>query len=167
MRRGPSTTSRRDRPPQVTDIRLARAEPRHLAAVLDMVRDYHAYDHLPFDADVVRPILETLIGNDALGRLFLVHAGEDVIGYLVLGFGFSVEYLGRDAWVDEFFIAEGWRGRGAGRHVLELIKAEAVRLGIQALHLEVTRGNARVQRLYGASGFRDHDRTLMTWWDRV
>lgn len=131
-----------------------------------MVRDYHAFDHLPFDSAVVRPILETVIGDDTVGRLFLVRADDEIVGYLLLGFGFSIEYLGRDAWVDEFFIVDAWRGRGVGRQVLALVKAEAVALGIHAVHLEVTRGNARAGALYDAEGFRDHDRTMMTWWDR-
>ena len=130
-----------------------------------MVRDYHAYDHLPFDAAVVRPILETVIDHDAVGRLFLIESDAGVIGYVLLGFGFSIEYLGRDGWIDEFFIAEPWRGRGAGRQVLALLRDQALALGIRTLHLEVTRRNTRVQRLYAEAGFADHDRTLMTWWE--
>ena len=146
------------------NIRLTRADVVDLDPVLVMVRDFHAHDHLPFDPVVVRRILETLIANDSLGRLFLVRSDEDVVGYVVLGFGFSIEYLGRDAFVDELFLVESWRGRGVGRRVLSLLQSEARRLGLGALHLEVTRGNTRALALYASSGFRDSDRTMMTWW---
>jgi GNAT superfamily N-acetyltransferase len=146
------------------NIHITRADRTDVDAVLGMVRDYHAVDHLSFNETIVRPILESVIANHALGRLFLIRAGDDVVGYVLMGFGFSIEYLGRDAWVDEFFVKDEWRSRGIGKQVLGLVKAEALRLGIGAVHLEVTRGNTRAQSLYEKSGFQDHDRTLMTWW---
>ena len=144
---------------------LIAARTEDIDHLLEMVRDFHAHDHLPFDADVIRPILGTLIQNDTLGRLWIIRVDEQVAGYVVMGFGFSIEYLGRDAFVDEFFLVDVWRGRGIGRQVLGIVQAEARRLGVRVLHLEVTRGNTRALKLYQSSGFQDSDRTLMTWWD--
>jgi ribosomal protein S18 acetylase RimI-like enzyme len=38
----------------------------------------------------------------------------------------------------------------------------ARKLGVRAVHLEVTHANTRAQQLYRGLGFADHDRHLMT-----
>ena len=81
-----------------------------------------------------------------------------MVGYAALCFGYSIEFRGRDAFVDELFIAEQARGKGLGSRVLELIRKEAARLGIVALHLEVARDNTRARRLYEKWGFRARER---------
>jgi diamine N-acetyltransferase len=84
------------------------------------------------------------------------------VGYLVAVWGYSLEWHGRDAFVDELFVEPGRRGRGIGSRALELAQEECRRAGIRALHLEVERPNTRAQELYRRMGFRDHDRYLMT-----
>jgi GNAT superfamily N-acetyltransferase len=82
----------------------------------------------------------------------------------VLTFGYSLEFHGRDAFVDELYLQEGARGRGTGRQALEFLAGVCSDLGVRALHLEVVRGNEAAQRLYRGFGFEDHDRYLMTKW---
>jgi ribosomal protein S18 acetylase RimI-like enzyme len=83
-------------------------------------------------------------------------------GYLVLTLGYSLEFQGRDGFIDELFLVESFRGRGVGDRVLELVENEARALGVVALHLEVERKNAAGQRFYRRNGYLDHDRYLMT-----
>jgi diamine N-acetyltransferase len=76
--------------------------------------------------------------------------------------GYSIEFGGRDAFLDELFVSADSRGRGLGTRALE-VAAEACReAGIVALHLEVDHANTAAQRLYRRHGFVDHDRYLMT-----
>ena len=80
---------------------------------------------------------------------------------LVLAFGYSLEYHGRDAFLDEFFIEEDYRGKGHGKKMLTRAENAAKKLGIKAIHLEVTRHNDPVIPFYKREGFQDHDRYLM------
>lgn len=132
--------------------------------VLPMVEEFHALDGHPFDRSVVRKALEELVGNPELGRVWLIQDGAATVGYIVLGFGYSLEFHGRDAFIDELFLVESYRGRGWGRMALEFAEREAASLGVRALHLEVTRANHRAREVYTSYGFRDHERTLMTKW---
>jgi ribosomal protein S18 acetylase RimI-like enzyme len=75
--------------------------------------------------------------------------------------GFSIEFNGFDAFIDEFFLLAEFRGRGIGRFVLEEIKSRARSLDINALHLEVARNNERARRLYRALGFEARDKYLL------
>jgi hypothetical protein len=79
--------------------------------LLAMMREYYAFDHHPFDLENARSALTGLLRDPALGRIWLVCAGESVVGYIVLTLGYSLELLGRDAFVDELFLLESHRGR--------------------------------------------------------
>ncbi|MEQ8659602.1 MAG: GNAT family N-acetyltransferase, partial [Gammaproteobacteria bacterium] len=93
--------------------------------------------------------------------LWLVHYGTDVAGYVAICPGYSIEFAGCDAFVDEFYLVPARRGQGGGRAVLELVKQAARAQGIRALHLEVARDNARARRLYSACGFDARERYVL------
>lgn len=130
--------------------------------LLGFMRRFNASQGYPFDDASARKILVTLLGSPSLGRVWLVEAAGSAVGYLVLTFGFSFEYGGRDAFVDEFFIEPGSRGRGLGRDALSFALREAERLGVHAVHLEVERSNTSAHGLYHALGFAGNDRQLLT-----
>jgi len=92
------------------------------------------------------------------GRIWLIKEDGNAIGYLALCFGYSIEFGGRDAFVDEFYIRPESRGQGIGALCLERIKRETQKLGIAALHLIVDRNNAPAQRLYAGQGFTERER---------
>ena len=143
--------------------RLRVAGLEDLACVVDLVCRYHEYEGIR-RADVdPRAVLEPMLGAGDAGRIWLVELDGRVIGYAALGFGYSIELGGRDAFVDELFVVEEHRGRGVGAKVLEDLRSEARRLGVRALHLEVARDNERARRLYRRSGFASRDKYhLMT-----
>ncbi|MFL5800444.1 MAG: GNAT family N-acetyltransferase [Roseiflexaceae bacterium] len=132
--------------------------------LIQLMREYYAFDHLPFDEAAARPALEALLDNGSFGRAWLIEDGGAAIGYVVLTLGYSLEYHGRDAFIDELYIREGYRGRGIGRQALALLEATCRELGVQALHLEVERSNPVAQEVYRRAGYKDENRYLMTKW---
>jgi GNAT superfamily N-acetyltransferase len=132
--------------------------------LVGMMREFNELEHIKFDEAEVRAALAELLGDESLGRVWLIRSGTEAVGYVVLTFGFSLEFRGRDAIVDEVFVGAGWRGRGAGRQALEFVAAFCRARGIRALHLEVERANTAAQTLYRKAGFLDHDRYLLTKW---
>ena len=115
-----------------------------------------------FDAPAVRAALQQFIGNDSLGQAWLIYDGAEPIGYAILTLGYSLEYHGQDAFVDELFIKATHRGQGIGSNVMNFLEAEARKLGIKALHLEVERPNSRAHKFYRQLGFVDHNRYLLS-----
>ena len=115
-----------------------------------------------FDEAAVRAALAQLLADSGLGRGWLICTADQVVGYVVLTYGFSLESHGRDALLDEIFITEEYRGRGIGQQVIEQIEAEARRQGAHKLYLEVERPNRRAQEFYHRLGFMDHNRFLMS-----
>jgi ribosomal protein S18 acetylase RimI-like enzyme len=141
---------------------LTRAHERDLELLLEFMEEYYHFDHLPFDRQKASMALSQLLKNDALGSVWLIQAGPATAGYVVLTHGYSLEYHGRDAFIDEIYLREAFRGQGCGRTAMNLVAEEACRLGVQALHLEVERENRAAQAFYRKVGFGDHGRYLMT-----
>src|SRR5262249_50326298 len=67
-----------------------------------------------------------------------------------------------DAFVDELYVEEAHRGRGAGGLALRLAEDACRAVGVRALHLEVDRENHRARAVYEKAGFEDRDNHLLT-----
>jgi GNAT superfamily N-acetyltransferase len=126
------------------------------------MRSLYAHDRLPWRPQWARAALAGLLRDERRGRAWLIAAGGGTAGYLVVTLGWSLEYLGLDAFIDELYLVPAWRGRGVGRAAVRLAEAACRRLGVRALHLEVERRNRRARLFYRRAGFVDHDRFLMS-----
>jgi GNAT superfamily N-acetyltransferase len=135
-----------------------------LEALVSQMRELYALERFAFDEAAARSALASLLGDGARGRVWLIAAGGETVGYAALTFGYSLEYHGRDAFVDEIFVRADRRGCGIGSRALDFLKGAARANGAHALHLEVERRNARARELYLRSGFVDQERFLMTHW---
>ncbi|MFL6255606.1 MAG: GNAT family N-acetyltransferase [Pyrinomonadaceae bacterium] len=132
--------------------------------LIEMMRDFNAHERIAFDEPSVRAALAQLFADDSYGLVCLMLLSEEVAGYVVITFGFSIEFRGRDAFIDELFVKEEFRGRGAGAAALRFAEGLCRQRGVRALHLEVERGNTRAQSVYRRAGYVDHDRYLLTRW---
>ena len=133
-----------------------------LETLIDLVRAFYEEDGTPFDAAAARTALRGLFADAESGVAFLIENGAEALGYLVVTFGYSLEFLGRDAFVDELYVRPQARGQGLGREALRIAEQACREHGVRALHLEVRRGNAPAQGLYHAAGFEDREHYLMT-----
>jgi ribosomal protein S18 acetylase RimI-like enzyme len=144
----------------MTAVRLA--APPDLEAVLALHRDFFAEDGYAFDAEESRRNLARLLAEPGLGRVFVLEEAGSLAGYLVLTFGFSLEFGGRDALVDELYVAPGQRGRGLGTQALAAAEAACRGLEIRTVHLVVERHKAGARELYRRLGFVAPERDVMT-----
>jgi GNAT superfamily N-acetyltransferase len=99
-----------------------------------------------------------------LGRAWLILDRGGAVGYVVLCFGYSLEWLGRDAFVDEFYLLEEYRRRGWGRKTMEFVEQEARAAGVRTLHLEVVRENTAALQVYQRLGFVEHESKFLSKW---
>ena len=133
-----------------------------VGSLIELMREYYAFERLPFDESHARATLQGILTDDSLGRLWLIHDDEKIVGYLVLTWGYSLEYRGRDAFLDELYIRASHRRRGIGTKALTFAEEVCRSFGIRALHLEVERENHGAQTFYSKAGFEDHSRYLLT-----
>ena len=128
------------------------------------MQDFYLFGRLPYDSARQRRLLSELIENRDLGRLILFEQSENLVGYMVLGFGFSLEYHGRDCLIDEFYVVPEHRSKGIGQAAIEFAVRVCREAGIKAVHLEADHVNVRGHEFYKRLEFRDHERHLMTRW---
>jgi GNAT superfamily N-acetyltransferase len=133
-----------------------------LELLVTFMRRFYESDRYPFDERIAIAALERILADTTLGQVWVITEKETHIGYIVLTLGYSLEYGGRDAFIDEFYIEASHRGRGIGTQAMEFVEEACLELGVNALHLEVERGNKAGQGLYRKQGYEDHDRYLMT-----
>ncbi|MDQ1612128.1 MAG: hypothetical protein QOG00_2059 [Pyrinomonadaceae bacterium] len=132
--------------------------------LVELMREFYAYDHIAFEEAAARVALRQILSDARFGVVHLIRVGAEAVGYLVVTFGFSLEFHGRDAFVDELYLRENFRGHGIGKASIEFAGEVCRGEEIATLHLEVERGNERALGLYRRAGFRDHDRYLLTKW---
>lgn len=140
------------------------AEQSDIAALLPSMKDFYAFERLPYDADRLWQLLLQLIANQHLGRLILFEESGKLVGYMVLGFGFSLEFHGRDCFIDEFYVVPEYRSRGIGAAAVDFAVGVCRHAEIKAVHLEADYTNVRGHEFYKRLGFKDHPRHLMTLW---
>lgn len=134
------------------------ASPDELDVLLPFVRAYHAFEGVSMSDEIRRKAIAPLLVDGQQGRIFLIEVKRSPVGYVALCFGYSIEFAGRDAFIDELYVEESYRGRGIGRTALESVCKEAAKLGIRAVHLEVARKNERARSLYRSMGFDSREK---------
>jgi ribosomal protein S18 acetylase RimI-like enzyme len=140
------------------------ATDRDAEIILAMMREYYAYDGHAFHEDRARQALLTFLREPSFGRAWLICDEIVPVGYVVLTLGYSLEYLGRDAFLDEFYIRESHRGRAWGRLAMEFVEGEARASEVRSIHLEVVRSNTSAKDFYRRNGYVDHQHSLMSKW---
>lgn len=132
--------------------------------LLRFMREYYAFDGHGFDEPKAHVALLALLRDANLGRAWLILDGGGPVGYVVLCFGYSLEWLGRDAFVDEFYMLEEYRRRGWGRKTMEFVEDAARSAGVRTLHLEVVQQNTAALQIYRKLGFTEHDSAFPSKW---
>ncbi|EAQ44940.1 acetyltransferase, GNAT family protein [Roseobacter sp. MED193] len=137
------------------------ARPEHLEKLLTMVEAFHAEEGLETSPELQRAGIEPLLEGIPYGAVYIIGPTRAPIGYIVVTFGWSVEFGGMDGFVDEIYIRPPVRGRGLASEVLIELPKTLAQAGIKALHLEVDRENEQAQRLYQRTRFQPRDRYML------
>jgi diamine N-acetyltransferase len=132
--------------------------------LLRFMREYYAFDGHGFEEQKAHVALMGLLRDPSLGRAWLILDGSGAVGYVVLCFGYSLEWLGRDAFVDELYLLEEYRSRGWGRRTMEFVEQEARTAEVRTLHLEVVQQNIAALQVYRKLGFAEHQSTFLSKW---
>ena len=136
-------------------MELVSATLQDLPVLVDWVERFYRDDQHRFDRREITRSLEELVSEPALGRACLLQVDSDRIGYLIVTFGWSLEYFGRDAFIDELFIVAERRNQGHGAAAIRALEVELQSLGVRAVHLEVNADNPAAN-LYRRLGYQPH-----------
>lgn len=143
-------------------IELRLMDATELEPLLDMMQEFNELEDIPWSRQEVTPAVVRLLGAPELGLIAHIIERDTVCGYLVLTWGFDLEWNGRDAFLTELYLLPQTRGRGLGRKALPLIEQLAREHGARALHLMVRPENLAAVQLYRGAGYSSPPRTFLT-----
>lgn len=132
------------------------------SVLLNMMQEFYAIDNYSFEREQAIAALNEFIKHPDLGCSWLIQKDNTFIGYAILCVGFTFEFGGRDAFIDELFIEKPYRNKGYGRQVMDLIEEYAKSLNLVALHLEVEEHNTNGLALYRRMGFKGKQSRLLS-----
>jgi ribosomal protein S18 acetylase RimI-like enzyme len=149
--------------PSLLILEAARQDEPQLLRMMRLLAEQEP-GKIQFDEAVARQTFHRFLSLSAFGRVWILSEGTTIVGYIVLTIGFSFEFHGHDAFIDELYIEPDFRRRGFGTQAVAFLEKKAREMGVNAVHLEVDRGNDSAFQLYRRAGYHDHDRFLMTKW---
>jgi GNAT superfamily N-acetyltransferase len=150
-------------PPQTEHFRLATHA--DLPALLPRVREFYAHFAFPWDESRKRERLSDLLRQPDLGHAWLLTSGAQHLepaGYALVVYPFSLEFDGRIALLDEFFVAREHRGSGIGGRFLDHLARHFPAGSIRAIRLELDARHPEAGSLYARHGFARDGRELWT-----
>ncbi len=136
-----------------------------LTTIVDLAAQFYHYFGYKFEYNHHQTITRQFLENPHFGSIWMMESEGTTVGYLALTYGFTFEFGGKDAFVDELFVAEAYRNRGFSKKALTEIQSKMSELGLCALHLQVEHYNQNAKRLYEAVGFKDMKRDTLSFSD--
>jgi ribosomal protein S18 acetylase RimI-like enzyme len=132
---------------------LTLAKPEHLEKLIARVTAFHEEAGINLSDQARRNGVAPLLDGIPHGVAYLVGPPRSPIGYIIVTFGWSLEFGGMDGFIDEFYVRPGVRGRGIASETLQTLPRALGDAGLTALHLEVDMTNDTARRLYTRAGF--------------
>lgn len=140
---------------------LTLAGPDHLEKLDALVAAFHAEHGIALPDDKRRDGLRPLLEGIPHGAAYLIGPPRAPIGYLVVTFGWSLEFGGLDGFVDEIYVRPGVRGRGIASETLQALPRALAGAGLKAIHIEIDRDDEKTRKLYARAGFLARPRYML------
>ncbi|MEM1235662.1 MAG: GNAT family N-acetyltransferase [Pseudomonadota bacterium] len=137
---------------------LHRATSDDLDRLTPLVAAFHAEEGLDTDEPHRLRGIKPLLKGSPHGEFFLIGPRMAPAGYAMVCYGWSLEYGGLDAYLDEFYLRPAVRGRGIAGDVLHELSQYLADKGAGALALEVDHDNTAAITAYQRSGFEQRGR---------
>jgi ribosomal protein S18 acetylase RimI-like enzyme len=137
------------------------AKPQDIDRLSALVAAFHDEQGITQPDTERRSGLTPLLEGIPHGAAYLIGPARAPVGYLIVTFGWSVEFGGLDAFIDEIYMRRAVRGRGIASEVLIALPKALAKAGVKGLHLEVDREDLATQRLYERAGFSPRDRYML------
>ncbi len=129
------------------------AIPEDADKLLPLVAAFHAERGFVTDAEHQSAAVLPLLEGSPHGAIWLIGPRRAPVGYIVVTFGWSVEFGGLDGIVDELYIRPAVRRRGMGFEALNGISKAMKDANLKALHLEADRADERLIGFYRRARF--------------
>jgi len=140
-------------------IRLANQADQ--TALIGLLNDFAQEALAPLTTEHLTAAVTPLLRGTELGEVWVLEHEQNLIGYLVIGWGWGIESGGREALIDEVFVSQPHRNQGLGAQLVEAALARAKELDAKTVFLETEQSNPESRKLYQNLGFEVEDSVWM------
>jgi GNAT superfamily N-acetyltransferase len=140
-------------------IRLANQADQ--TALIGLLNDFAQEALAPLTTEHLTAAVTPLLRGTELGEIWVLEHEQNLIGYLVIGWGWGIESGGREALIDEVFVSQAHRNQGLGAQLVEAALARAKELDAKTVFLETEQSNPESRKLYQNLGFEVEDSVWM------
>jgi ribosomal protein S18 acetylase RimI-like enzyme len=130
------------------------AKPDDLDRLSTLVAACHTEVGLNSTEETRRTGIAPLLDGVPHGVAYLIGPARAPMGYVIVGFGWSVQLGGMNGVLDGIYLRPAVRGRGIATEILVALPKALAGAGLVALNLEVDPANERALRLYTRAGFK-------------
>lgn len=140
---------------------LKKASTAETAELVELMAEFYAESGYPLNRRRTTATFATLLSDSRLGHAWLIQSDGETAGYIVVVMGYSMEYGGLIAYVDDLFIRPAFRRSGLATEALKYVQPFCAGLEARAVYLEVGVANAAAQAVYRQMGFVNVERQVM------
>ena len=140
-------------------IRLA--DQADQTALIGLLGDFAEEALAPLTTEHLTAAVTPLLQGSELGEIWVLEHEQQLIGYLVIGWGWGIESGGREALIDEVFVSHAHRNQGLGTRLVEAALTRAKELDAKTVFLETEQSNPESRKLYQNLGFEIEDSVWM------
>lgn len=121
--------------------------------LLDLLAAYSVEVETSLDQEHLSSAMLPLIKRPELGDLLVAQQGDDLIGYVVITWGWGIESGGAEALVDEMYVVDAYRNQGVGTLLMTAALERAKEQEVKVVFLETESDNPESRALYDRLGF--------------
>ena len=114
----------------------------------------------PLSQSHIETALKPLLLDPSLGEVWIAQ-DQKLIGYLVMSWGWGIESGGREALIDEVYVAPEARGRKVASDLVQEALKSAREKHTKAVFLETEADNPRSRLIYERLGFESESSVWM------
>ena len=140
-------------------IRLANQADQ--TALIGLLGDFAEEALAPLTTEHLTAAVSPLLRGTELGEIWVLEHEQNLVGYLVIGWGWGIESGGREALIDEVFVSHAHRNQGLGTRLVEAALTRAKELDAKTVFLETEQSNPESRKLYQNLGFEIEDSVWM------
>jgi ribosomal protein S18 acetylase RimI-like enzyme len=143
-------------------VEIRDATPDDYEAIMPLVQAFYEIDRHPWDPSLVEAGLRPLLAGSAPGFVLVAEHEGAILAYAVVTWGWAIESGGRDALLDEIYVAD--RSKGIGANMMSRIMERCRTAGCRRMFLETEPHNRAARIFYTRHGF-DIDESV--WMSRL
>ncbi|MFT3805627.1 GNAT family N-acetyltransferase [Arenimonas sp.] len=142
------------------EVVVERIDANGVDDLLPLFLDYLRFYERTIDAEVARAFLQARL-QQRQSVVFLARLGSGAIGFVQLYPAFASLSLAPSWILNDLYVAENARGRGAARALMEAARGLALTNGAAEIFLQTARDNTPAQTLYEGLGYARDDAFLV------